>query len=383
MPRPTLTTEPPLAPDVHEVGSSPFVIGRAVGAGARVDHPMVQPRHAILLEREDGWWISSAAPSVSVNGQLVGGRDRKLSSGDRLELAPGATMRFDDGAPAPPPRAADAPGGAAWSPPPRRRRRWRMPEFRISRGVLITLAVLIVVGGTLGYFYREMMLSKPQVEPTLTVAEAVVFDSLLSGALDHAERANVLLEVGAKDAALEEFAKGIAVITTSSLRNNAYVKRRVDQLRTSIGEGYRARSLAVPGSLAGSGRAGALAGQGLTAALSVTQFATAIDAVRSEFQQRYKIPLEVTGRDHPEHLSLYGAGGAVDLRSKSLTPTQVQFIITASQRSGVRVKDFSRDAILQAQIQAAIKAGLSDRASTGLHLHLDRFANRRDKWTVQ
>jgi hypothetical protein len=46
------------------------------------------------------------------------------------------------------------------------------------------------------------------------------------------------------------------------------------------------------------------------------------------------------------------------------------------------VKDFSADSVLQRQINSAIKAGLADRAGTGLHLHVDRFANRRDAFTI-
>jgi hypothetical protein len=50
--------------------------------------------------------------------------------------------------------------------------------------------------------------------------------------------------------------------------------------------------------------------------------------------------------------------------------------------AGIRVKDFSTDSVLQAQIQSAIKAGLADRAGTGVHLHVDRFADRHDRWTT-
>jgi hypothetical protein len=53
------------------------------------------------------------------------------------------------------------------------------------------------------------------------------------------------------------------------------------------------------------------------------------------------------------------------------------------REEGIRVKDFSDDAVLRAQIRSAHAAGLSARAGTGLHLHVDRFPNRRDRWTVQ
>jgi len=251
--------------------------------------------------------------------------------------------------------------------------------------VLIGVLALLALGAfaAFGWYGWKTYQERPQETPVaLSPADAAVFDSLLGVTLDHIERGNILLEVGAAPAALTEFATGLSVISTSRLRDDPYVKRRLDQLRTSIGEVYRAQKLTVPPSFATSGSAGALQGQGLTAALSVSQFAASFDALRSSFQARFGAPLEITGRDHPEHLSLYGAGGAIDLRSKTMNAQQVQFVVDAARRTGIRVKDFSKDAVLKAQIQAANAAGLRDRASTGLHLHIDRFANRRDRWTV-
>jgi hypothetical protein len=57
-------------------------------------------------------------------------------------------------------------------------------------------------------------------------------------------------------------------------------------------------------------------------------------------------------------------------------------VVDACRQRGIRVKDFSQDSILQLQVAAAKRAGLLDRAGTGLHLHIDRFAGRRDRWTV-
>jgi len=381
--RPSLVSLAPL-PEAHfPLTSSPFVVGRARDAGARLDHPLVQPRHAVLLEREDGWWLSGGNASVLVNDRASTG-DRLLQSGDRLQLAPGATLQFDDGAPEATPPVA----GTAWQPTPGRRKRRRGRTFSFEgggRGVLIGVLALLVLGAfaAFGWYGWKTYQERPQETPVaLSPADAAVFDSLLGVTLDHIERGNILLEVGAAPAALTEFATGLSVISTSRLRDDPYVKRRLDQLRTSIGEVYRAQKLTVPPSFATSGSAGALQGQGLTAALSVAQFAASFDALRSSFQARFGAPLEITGRDHPEHLSLYGAGGAIDLRSKTMNAQQVQFVVDAARRTGIRVKDFSKDAVLKAQIQAANAAGLRDRASTGLHLHIDRFANRRDRWTV-
>ena len=98
---------------------------------------------------------------------------------------------------------------------------------------------------------------------------------------------------------------------------------------------------------------------------------------------RFGREIVVTGRDHAEHLALYGAGGAVDLRVRDLTPGQVAYAVAELRRAGVRVKDFSSDAVLRAQVAAARAAGLADRAGTGLHLHADRFLDRTDRWTVR
>lgn len=380
---PSLVSLAPLPEAQFPLTSSPFVIGRARDAGARVEHPLVQPRHAVLIERADGWWLTAGTASVLVNERPADG-DRLLQRGDRLQLAPGATLRFDDGMP-----EVTAPvAGSAWQPSPgrRTRRRWRLQMFGGgARGILVGLVVLVAVGAVavFGRMAWKTYQDRPQDTPiALSPADAAVFDSLLGVTLDHIERGNILLEIGAAPAALTEFATGLSVISTSRLRDDPYVKRRLDQLRSSVGDVYRAQKLTVPTSFATTSTVGALQGQGLNAALSAVQFAASFEALRSSFQARFGTPLEITGRDHPEHLSLYGAGGAIDLRSKTLNAQQLQFVVDAARRAGIRVKDFSKDAILKAQIQAANAAGLRDRAGTGLHLHIDRFANRRDRWTV-
>ena len=378
-----LHAEPPLSAEQYLLNRSPFVVGRARDVDARIDHPLIGPRHVVLLERADGWWLSSTAAAVRVNGASVSGRESRLSHGDRIELAAGAVLRFHDGQAEPAPRKAASLGNL---PTARRRRRWRLPAWNVSgRTLLVAGLVLLALGivGAFSWFAWSTVRDRPvAAAPLLSDQDGALFDSLFTVTLDHIERGNVLLEIGARNAALNEFAAGIATLSTSSLRKNAYVLERIEELRTSISDVYRSRSIAVPASLAGRRGGRSLQGQGLATALSVSDFGSAINAVSAEFQSRFRRQLEITGRDHAEHLSLYGAGGAVDLRSRDLTPAQVAFIVDASQRVGVRVKDFSRDAILRAQISAAIAAGVADRASTGLHLHLDRFADRRDRWTV-
>ncbi len=105
--------------------------------------------------------------------------------------------------------------------------------------------------------------------------------------------------------------------------------------------------------------------------------------MRDAFRSRYRDSVVVTGRDHPEHLSLYGPRSAMDIRVRGLAPDQVQFLVAGFQQRGIRVKDFSTDAVLRAQVAAALRAGVPDRAGTGVHLHVDRFRDRSDRWTVR
>jgi hypothetical protein len=384
---PLLVTEAPLAAAEFPLRGASIRIGRAIDAGVRLDHPLVDARHAMLLEREDGWWISAAPGRVQVNAELLVG-DRLLRQGDRIQLAPGAVLRFESGAPpvvAPPPRTAAAPS------PKRTRRRWRMPRLSMPslswHGIGGWLAVLVVIGlaGGFGWYaYTTWGRRPPDVveQSPLTVPQATQFDSLLTVAYDHIERGQMLLEFGANAAALDEFATGIATITTSALRSVPYVQARVEALRASVADGYRSRNLSVPGTYATAKRTISLATSGLTAALSADQFAASFASMQTAFSSKFGDKLVVTGADHAEHLSLYGPGGALDLRSATLRPDQLQFVISEARSKGIRVKDFSQDSILRVQIAAAIKAGVADRAGTGLHLHIDRFANRRDRFTL-
>jgi hypothetical protein len=108
-----------------------------------------------------------------------------------------------------------------------------------------------------------------------------------------------------------------------------------------------------------------------------------VDEVRAAYTQTFRDSIVVTGRDHPEHLSLYGARSAMDIRVRGLRPDQVQFLVKGFSDRRIRVKDFSSDQILRAQIAAAIRAGVPDRAGTGVHLHVDRYRDRNDRWTVR
>ena len=65
---PALVSEPPLPPARFPLRGSSLRIGRAIDASIRIDHPLVDARHATLLEREDGWWMVAPTGRVQVNG---------------------------------------------------------------------------------------------------------------------------------------------------------------------------------------------------------------------------------------------------------------------------------------------------------------------------
>jgi len=385
---PALLTEPPLQPARFPLRGATLRIGRAGDSPVRVDHPLVDARHAMLVEREDGWWITASPGRLTINGHAME-RDHRLVHGDRVTLAPGATLRFDSGVVAPAPVAAPAAGRVQRDAPRRRRR--RLPQLAMPsltwRGLApwIAVGVLLGIGGGFGWYAWRTWGTRPvtaQESDPITITQAAQLDSLLTVAYDHIERGQILVEYGANTAALDEFAAGVATITASPLRNLPYVRERAEALRASVADIYRSRNLLVPGTYATARKTVSLATAGVRAALSVEQFAAGFAAVQAEFTSRFGKALTITGSDHSEHLSLYGRGGALDLRSSTLRPEQVQFVIATARAQGIRVKDFSQDAVLRAQIAAAIKAGLRERAGTGLHLHIDRFANRRDRYTV-
>lgn len=380
---PSLSTEAPLAPATFTLSASPFVIGRTREANGRVDHPSVAPEHLVLVRRADGWWIASHAAPTQVNGTALRGISQKLAHGDRITLGIGAVLTFDDGVPVP---VVSVPRARPIE-PVARRRRWRIPEWNVAPRKLlmpVTLLLALALVGGFGWVAWREVTNRPDPSTTLmSEADGILFDSLFTITLDHIERGNILLENGARDAALNEFGTGLSVLTTSRLRKNPYVVERLDELRASIGEVYRSRRVTIPPALVARRGTKALRGQGLASKLSPADFATALDTVMQQFSTRFGRSIVITGRDHAEHLSLYGSGGAVDIRARDLIPEQVSFLIQSARTQGIRVKDFSRDDVLRAQIAAAVKAGLADRAGTGLHLHMDRFADRQDRWTVR
>ncbi|HEX2095275.1 MAG TPA: FHA domain-containing protein [Longimicrobiaceae bacterium] len=393
MPAPRLIPAAPTRGAEIPVESSPFWIGAAPGSSLPLFLPGIAERHIAILEREDGYWVSptrSVDPLVlRVNGAPVTGPAR-LHPGDLLEIAPGVRYRFETGEkrpprparkpPPPPPVPVFTPG-----PRPARRRRREIfgPERRRKAAkwaaVLAVVSLVLAAGGLLVYALTR---DDPGVRP-LSDADAQELDSLMLQSYERVERGTALLELGLAEPALQEFARAVNTLETSRLHDSPWVRPRIQNLEAAIASIYREKRIAVPVAFRNAKPVRAPPGPALRGALSVEEFARAVAEVQEEFAARFGRRIVVTGGDHAEHLSLYGAGGALDLRVRDLTREQVRFAIDACRARGIRVKDFSDDDVLRRQIASARAAGHLDRMGTGLHLHIDRFANRRDRWTVQ
>jgi hypothetical protein len=337
----------------------------------------VADHHVALVEREDGWWLVAGNGTTLLDGSQIEGTVR-LADDAVIEIVPGYRYCFRSGVSQP----TSVPVPAAPTvPPKRRRRRRRDPGDRWPWGAIIagTFVVLLLAAaaGTIWFALRRA----DRASGVLSDQQADQFDSLLVVAYDHVERGSTLLELGLGDVAGQEFARGVNTLALSNLRNQPQVKPRIQALEASIAAIYRDQRLAVPRAYAG--KASTLTPDQLrTATLSVAQFAAAFAQVDSAFAARYGSAIIVSGRDHAEHVALYGPGGALDLRTRDLPSDQVHFITDQCRAHGIRVKDFSQDSVLQDQIRSAIRAGLLDRLSTGLHLHIDRFGGRHDRFTV-
>lgn len=389
---PTLPRLVPVAPTpgpevpIHE---TPFWIGASQDAALPVFLPGVAARHVAIVEREDGLWVApvrAALPRPEVNGAGITDPVR-LRHGDVLRVAPGAAYRFDSGRPAAAPRPAEAaPLPPPPPPPPPRakkkpRARWRRPRWT---QVAVAIAILLLLGAAGVLVYA---LTRPDTVQPLSEADALEYDRLIALSYEHVERGATLLELGIPQEALREFARATRVLETSRLRDNAWVRPQIATLERTIAAVYREKRVAVPPGYRDVPRAAPRSAPAAPvrpgSQLSTAEFARRFESVQQQFQARFGRRITVTGRDHAEHLSLYGSGGALDLRVRDLSREQIDFAIQALRAEGIRVKDFSTDQVLQAQVASARRAGLHDRAGTGLHLHIDRFVSRRDRWTVQ
>ena len=359
----------------------PVVIGSATDADVRIDEPGVRERHCVLEHRGDRWVVVEGDRSVLLNGAPLAG-PTLLFDRDRLAISVSAQWEFVSGEA----RTAEmpivhAPLSASRSPRRRGAESFAAPARAVPWRVygVVGAAALFVMLAVVAVWYAKR--TTADTSGILSDQQAVRFDSLLVVAYDHLERGNSLLELGIQNEAAQEFARGINTLALSDLRNHPQVKPRIEALESSVASIYRSRRLDVPEAYAGA-RSTMSADKLRTATLTRDQFSHAFDLVSAAFRLRYHESIVVVGRDHAEHLALYGPGGALDLRSMSMSNEQIAFVIAQCRSYGIRVKDFSQDSILQRQIKAAISAGVGERAGTGLHLHIDRFADRRDRWTI-
>lgn len=389
-----MTYDPRLVPVAPTQGAprsialTPFWIGSSPDSALPLQLPGVAPRHVAVLEREDGFYLSPVAgvsPAPQLNGRTVTAPTR-MENGDVIRIVPGVTWRLETGEPLPVAEDLATDEGFEAVAPRSGKKRKRRNARRAGRGgrgktVAVWVAVLCVVAllAVAGVAVYRGATSESHITP-LSDTDAALFDSLLLQSYDHMERGSTLLDMGLSDQALQEFARSTNVVETSRLRDNPWVKPRIDALEATIAEIYRTRSINVPAQYRNA-KSSVSTASALRAQLSVADFATRFGALQRRFASQFHRDVVVTGRDHPEHLSLYGRGGAIDMRVSDLSREQVQWLVANCHAAGIRVKDFSTDSVLQAQIASAIKAGLADRAGTGMHLHVDRFADRHDRWT--
>jgi hypothetical protein len=391
-----VTYDPRLVPVAPTQGAprsialTPFWIGSAPDSALPLQLPGVAPRHVAVMEREDGFYLAPVAnvyPAPLLNGRSVSGPTR-MQNGDVIQVVPGVAWRLETGELLP--AAADESEDdefVAVAPRSGKRKKKKRKAKRSGGGgrgrviavwgAVLGLVALLIVAGVVVY---RGATNESQVTP-LSDNDAALFDSLLLVSYDHMERGSTLLDLGLSDQALQEFARSTNVVETSRLRDNPWVKPRIAALEATIGEIYRTRSINVPAQYRNA-KATVSTASALKAQLSAADFAARFGTMQAQFATQFHRQVVVTGRDHSEHLSLYGKGGAIDMRVNDLSREQVQWIVANCRAAGIRVKDFSTDSVLQAQIKSAIKAGLADRAGTGVHLHVDRFADRKDRYTV-
>ncbi len=388
---PRLAPAAPTRGEAAVVDRSPFWIGSSASSTLRLHLPGIADRHASITEREDGFYLTpfSSATTVRVGGRQISAATR-LSDADIIEFAPAARYEFVTGAvrakpvePDPAPvYAPEAPRRARWW-----KRRRRAGSARVGFPIWAWLAIgLIVAAGVYGasLLVRTVRSAAggPEGPPPLTEAEGRLYDSLMVESTRSLERGATLLDLGLQEEGLRQLADAITVLDASPIARNPWVEPSINTVAKAVRDIYQAHRLNPPAGLRAAGGKLADLSQTLSSNLTADQFRQAVDRVQTAFQAAHSRPFTITGQDHAEHVSLYGKGSALDIRVRDLSTEQVRFLIDAFGRSGIRVKDFSTDAILQAQIQAARARGWNDRAGTGLHLHIDRFRDRRDRWTV-
>ena len=315
-----MTYDPRLVPVAPTQGApisialTPFWIGSAPNSALTLQLPGVAPRHVALMEREDGFYLSPVAnvsPAPLLNGRVATGLTR-MKNGDVIEVVPGSVWRLETGEPLPISEEEQDEGFVGVAPRSgKKRRSAQMASASAVTGGRYThwVAVSVRQAGA-AYRCRDRGYTgathESQVTP-LSDNDAALFDSLLLVSYDHMERGSTLLDLGLSDQALQEFARSTNVVETSRLRDNPWVKPRIAALEATIGEIYRTRSINVPSQYKNA-KATVNMASSLKAQLSAADFATRFAAMQTRFASQFHREVVVTGRDHPEHLSLYGQG---------------------------------------------------------------------------
>lgn len=378
MPTPSLTPLPPAPGEPFRfVANRPVTIGSESSSKVRLEGAGIAPAHAVVERRGGSWWLRAVDGAVDLNGVPLVAPTR-LRDRDQIRLGP-HHLEFASGEQ----RTRRMASAADMVAPPRKRHDGPLP--RPSRNVSVAAIATIIVSAVLVVaaiavtWYGAFHATNGMV--ALDDRQAAELDSLLGVAYDHVERGGTLLELGLGDGAAQEFAQAVNTLALSDLRNNPLVAPRIRALEASVGGIYRERRLAVPSNYARA-TSPLSADQMKTASLTADEFAAQYQLMAAMFKDQFGHGIVVTGRDHAEHVALYGKGGAMDLSIKNMSPAEVAFLINQAHARHIRIKDFSQDSVLRREVQTAIAAGLLFEAGTGLHLHIDRFANRRDKWTT-
>jgi hypothetical protein len=379
MPAPSLTSILPVPGKVLSLDERlPATIGSAPGSTILLPPAEAMAEHQATLERRDGvWWIRPEGGRVRLNDVVITA-DVRLFDRDRITFSDRHSFEFATGEPRT--RRMSSPGEMIAR--PRRRASGALPRGGggFSWPAFGTaLIALVLVGGAAVVAWNA--LRAPRTVAALDDRQAAELDTLLITSYDHVERGGTLLELGLGDGAAQEFAQAINTLELSDLRNNPQVRPRIEALSASVASIYRERSLAVPDNYANA--TSPLTPEQLkTASLTVEDFAAKFGLMAATFKATFGHDIVVSGRDHAEHVILYGKGGAMDLSIKEMTHGEVGWIINKSHALHIRVKDFSQDTVLRRQVASAVKKGLLFEAGTGLHIHIDRFANKRDRWTT-
>ncbi len=377
MPTPSLTSLPP-APGTTLTFDRIKTVSRNAGSTVRLDAPDIAAEHAVAEFRDGAWWIRPAGGTVEVNGVPVT-EPTRLRDADQIRF--GATLYYEFATGER--RTRRMTSAADMVARPRKRASGRLPGPRrdVSFAAIASIVVAIGLIASAGYVVWYGMVRAPASVAVLNDRQAAELDTLLTISYDHIERGGTLLELGLGDGALDEFAQAVTTLDRSDLRNNPLVKPRIQAIEASVAAIYREQSLAVPDNYARATSA-LTPEQVKTASLTADEFAAKFQLMTATFDAKFGHEIVVSGRDHAEHVFLYGKGGAIDLSIKDLGRDEVDWIIAQCHAFHIRVKDFSQDSILRRQVARAVKAGLLFEAGTGLHLHIDRFANKHDRWTA-